>query len=821
MTKGRSGASAGFLLLVCIAALLTAGRARAESVECKSGSLRLPRHVKPVHYELDINVQRERPDEFTGRVNINIEHDAAAQEKNVICRFNSSRPPACDTKIIVLHASKQLEIQTIEFVETKTGRRERPKFCRDNSNSQLIVHLDHAFDTAGYLSLAFVGQLIKEGRSEGVKGFIRTNELDAKGRQTPIWFTSFEPVFARAAFPCFDEPDMKATFGVTIRHPKGLTALSNMHEIGREVSNDGKFVSTKFANSPKMSTYLVAFAVGELEHIEMKTSDGKVTFRAWTPPGRAEEARQSLGIAVEGFENFARQFYEEQPLKKVDFLSVSWSDGGMENWGLVTARPSVLLRGRERYNASFHLPNVHYSKNAILHEVAHFWFGNLVTMKWWDDLWLNEGFAMLMANAATNLMLPEFGGRQFDLINEKLLVLGGQSSEDYRRPIKELRLETDSIEQSFNMGFYKKSSCVLDMLTSYIGGDAFLEGLRNYIQKFKYGNAEDNDLWESLAQASGRDVSVMMESWLSKEGFPLIEVCLDKLDNSLRLRQRKFPIQAKGRLEETDSLWQIPVPIIVSNEQNQLTVQILLNTSEAKVLLPDWFRGGEPGHWVKVNANFAGLFRVSYEDQLLEALREPIERKLLGPVDRMNVLDDCAALMNEELINTPSPSSRLREVVSWYRGEDHELVLHSLLSVLDQRNLPEGSATLKDYFHNKLEPLDLHRDYLLQGQETLIQTMVRARVIHTLVRFNYLPAVEYALKYYRLKGGEVAPYLRVAIYSAVASSGTWREFEQVLDFIARVPDESERDYYVFLVSWVIANNRERMLALKMRWQGEN
>lgn len=527
------------LLLVCASQVSQAPLGfGAQDDECQSGSMRLPRRVRPKHYDLGLNVDVGQL-QYQGRVNIELEFDEAAAKRDVICQFSKSPPPTCDQKKIVLHADKELEIERIDFIRSKKIEKCdsfrddcNVKFCRDFSNDQLLISLSSTFQSTGMLVITFGGRI----KTNTDNGFYQSESIDGSNKNRPIVVTQFESGHARTAFPCFDEPDLKATFSLAIEHAKGLRAISNTPVVEtRSVVNaqgiKGKnrtkkkqqqqLVRVQFEQTPIMSTYLLAYAVGEFDYIESKSNDGKLSIGIWTPLGRAEEARPSLEVAVKSYQILLDYFGIEQPIKKIDFVSVDTFDGAMENWGLIAFQSIYLLDSAGR-RSSVSPQHEHYALNTIAHELAHHWFGNLVTMRWWDDLWLNEGFATWMAQKVTDQLFPHLAGDHYFLFKTMAPALKLDANSKKTHPIKNLQLQTIAeIEDSFDTITYDKASCILRMLNEHIGDEKFNLGLRNYIARNLYKNTEADDLWAALSEVSdGLDVDSLMDSWIYHAGFP-------------------------------------------------------------------------------------------------------------------------------------------------------------------------------------------------------------------------------------------------------------------------------------------------------------
>ena len=346
-------------------------------------------------------------------------------------------------------------------------------------------------------------------------GFYRSSYRHGS-RRRHLATTQFEAADARRAFPCWDRPDAKATFEISILCGADLDAISNMPEVSSE--RVGRKVRHRFAKTPPMPTYLVYLGVGDFEQIERQAGD--VTVRVVTVRGRAGLGRFALDLAARLLPAYERYFGIRYPLPKLDLIAVpDFAAGAMENWGAITFREVLLLYDPQTSSTR----TQRLIAEVVSHEIAHQWFGNLVTMRWWNDLWLNESFATFMATKFVDELYPEWDVWD-EFIEETMAAamrLDGLAS---THPI-DVEVESPSqIREIFDAISYNKGSCVLMMLESYVGRDNFRRGLRRYLGRFKYANAEGGDLWDSIAEASDLPVGPVMRSWVGTAGFPVLEV---------------------------------------------------------------------------------------------------------------------------------------------------------------------------------------------------------------------------------------------------------------------------------------------------------
>ncbi|KAA6375142.1 MAG: putative Aminopeptidase M1-C [Streblomastix strix] len=342
---------------------------------------------------------------------------------------------------------------------------------------------------------------------QDLMGCYGCNFNNKDGQSKRMCVTQFEAAWARAAFPCVDQPNAKAVFTVHIIHPPSLTALSNMpiSSVDIGIGEDNKWTKTNFISSPKMSTYLVAWVVGEFEFVSGSCYDGKLPVRVYTLPGQSQFANFARDIAVETIEFLSNFTQIPIPLPKMDLIAIpDFQAGAMENWGLITFNETSLLAD-ENISTTYQLQNI---GSTISHELVHQWAGNLVTPFWWDDLWLNEGFATFLGNYVIDKLHPSW--------NRSLI---------YQSWDRNNAFSIDEIEEATHPIEVKVLRAVdADDIFDFIGEDRFKQGFTNYLMKHEYSNASSTDLWEALAESSeNKELSDLMKSWTQQAGFPLIK----------------------------------------------------------------------------------------------------------------------------------------------------------------------------------------------------------------------------------------------------------------------------------------------------------
>ncbi|HEX3099456.1 MAG TPA: M1 family metallopeptidase, partial [Patescibacteria group bacterium] len=463
--------------------------------------VRLSKFVLPKKYVLQIQPDMEA---FTFAGNEVIE---LALEKNA--------------KEITLH-SKELEITDAWWQSGKTRIDVLKTSYNTKAETATFKFIKTLPKGKGRLHIHFRGLI-----QESLRGFYRS-QYEYKGKTMRIATTQFEATDARRAFPCFDEPSHKAVFEVSLVVPKHLTAISNTLEVAGHSATPvslkhlSGYKVVKFTPTPKMSTYLLAYIIGDFEYIQTKTKAARgkkgVNIRVFTTPGKKKQAKFALDVAKRTLEFLNDYFKVPYPLPGLDLIAIpDFSAAAMENWGAVTFRESALLIDEQ--NSSFtSKQNVAY---VIAHELVHQWFGNLVTMEWWTHLWLNESFATFMGFIAIDNIFPEWHIWTKFVMSDHASALQLDSLVN-THPIEVEVHHPDQIAEIFDAISYEKGGSVLRMLLHYIGAENFRNGLSYYLKKHSYKNTESIHLWQAFEKVSGKPVSKFMAKWVGEPGYPVV-----------------------------------------------------------------------------------------------------------------------------------------------------------------------------------------------------------------------------------------------------------------------------------------------------------
>ncbi|MEO5657327.1 MAG: M1 family metallopeptidase [Nitrospiria bacterium] len=602
------------------------------SAEMTAG--RLPETVRPERYDLSWDV---RPDDgrFSGRVAITVRTTAEVSE-------------------ILLHAQEL----TITEAVVRAADRTLPAIATlDAASTVLRLTLSQPLPAGqAILDLAFSGRLNAQ-----MKGLYQARS-SVDGVEERYAFTQFEPTDARRAFPCFDEPGFKATFRLEATAPAHLTVLSNMPAVSEVRRGDTQTV--RFAETPVMSTYLLALAVGRLSSRPLAVEGVQVA--VWAAPHDLHLADFALEVTRATLPLLNTYFGLPYPYPKLDLIAVpDFAMGAMENWGAIFFRDSRLLVDPARASTA----TQRAVANVIVHEIVHQWFGNLVTMAWWDDLWLNEAFATWLACKIVDQWRPEWRSwDEFQLEKQSPLALDALDSS---RPIVSAVRSPAEIEGMFDALTYDKGAAVLRMIEQFVGEEAFRRGIQTYMAKHQFGNTAAADLWRELEAASGHPIGSLAKDWLTQAGYPILCVRAGAADRrSLDLSQRRWSVH--GGTARAGA-WTIPAVIRYEDDSGVQAHRVLVTAPRAAVRLP----GRGAVKWVYANGGESGFYRVETDEGLREAVLSAALS--LSAVERIGWLSHTWAQVESGDLTIDAFMGALGAL----RGDSTRVVLEAMAPYLD------------------------------------------------------------------------------------------------------------------------------------------
>lgn len=692
---------------------------------------RLPVHVRPERYKIILKPDLEKFI-FEGEETIYLTLD---------------KP----TKEITLH-SVDLKILSVEWVhsgkENWVG-----KISYDKKAETATFKFPKSLEKGkGELRLKFKGIL-----NDKMRGFYRS-KYTLGGLDKHLATTQFESTDARRAFPCFDEPAKKAIFDVTLMIPSHLTAISNTVESSVKEHEAGVKI-VEFEPTPKMSTYLLAFLVGEFEYIEGKSRNG-IVVRVFTTPGKKDQAKFALEVGIKCMDFYEKYFDIKYPLPVLDMIAIpDFAAGAMENWGAVTYRESTLLVDPEKSSVG----NKQWVALVIAHELAHQWFGNLVTMEWWTHLWLNEGFASFIEYLAIDEIFPSWDIWTQFVTNEMGVAFQLDALKN-THPIEVEVGDPAEISEIFDKVSYSKGASILRMLWIYLGEKDFQKGLQHYLKKHAYGNAQTEDLWKALSEVSGKDVAKIMVNWTSQAGHPVIRV--EESGKDLKLTQSRFFSSPISKIESKDStIWSIPLDGKLMDQKSMMV-------------------SGKG----KLNLGEASFVRIDYPGVVTGQ----------SAVDRLGLVRDSFDLAQ----SGDSPTTLALKLLESYKEEEDYTVWAEITAHLSQ-------------FDSLLAYESFYEDFRKYGKEIYsgigkkmgwekkksdkhIDGLLRGMVLYKLGSFGDQETIKKAQSLFLQErtgsfGKKIDPDLKGVVYNLVAENGGEKEWKKLVKMYKEEDNQQERD----------------------------
>nr|XP_029531509.1 glutamyl aminopeptidase-like isoform X1 [Oncorhynchus nerka] len=628
-------------------------------------NFRLPDYVKPVHYDLHLEPDLTT-DLYTGSVSVHLE---------------VSRP----TRHLWLHI-RETFISAVPRLVLKTPQAQREvtvaiKGCFEFKPQEYVVVEAAEELVATKLSEVYVLSLDFQGWLNGsLVGFYRVTYTE-NGAIKKIAATDHEPTDARKSFPCFDEPNKKATYNISITHDKDYGALANMPMEGTPETLPGNKIKTFFQRSVPMSTYLVCFAVHQFTFVERNSSRG-IPLRIYAQPAQIRTAEYAADTTKVIFDYFEEYFNMNYSIPKLDKIAIpDFGTGAMENWGLITYREANLLYD-ENQSSSYNKQRV---ASVIAHELVHQWFGNIVTMDWWDDLWLNEGFASFFEYIGVEKAEPLWGMRDIMIISDVLPVMVDDALVTSHPIIVDVSTPAE-ITSVFDGISYNKGASILRMVEDWLGRDIFRDGCRKYLKDFHFQNAKTANFWASLANVSGLPVADVMDTWTKQMGYPVLD--LSTAGTQTKLTQRRFLLDPNADTTQPPSplsyKWTIPVKWhSVDSNKN---MSIMFNKSSPEQVLADYFPATDG--LLKINNDHIGFYRVNHHDSMWRTISQQLQtnHKEFDAADRCSYIDDVFALGRADVVdygnafNLTKYLTNETEYIVWERVSSSIVYVRDMLS---------------------------------------------------------------------------------------------------------------------------------------------
>jgi aminopeptidase N len=736
-------------IFLVVAAMIVVAQATAQprfAFDATPGQL--PKDVVPSEYRLALDLDPAR-ETFTGGVDIAV---------------NVRRP----VEAIVLNA---FELTAGEIALTGPGGTRPMKATVDKTKRQWRIADGRTIEPGAYtLRIAYTGTVNKVG--EGLFGVAYT----AEGKPARMLATQLEPIAARSVFPGFDEPSFRAIFAITVTAPSAHEVVSNMPVKSRDVQ--GALTRWQFAPTPPMPTYLVAVAVGQFDALE-DSVDG-IPLRILTAKGKKADARYAMDVTKKVLPFYREYFGVPYALPKLDQIAVPGvRDGAMEDWGFISYMEAALLYDPLR-------SSIETKQNifeVIAHEIAHQWFGDLVTAASWDEIWLNEAFATWMASKATTQFNPDWQIPLNRVLSRQWVMRGDAGPAT--RAIRSGPVYETAVFDVFDGVTYTKGGAVLAMIETYIGPDAFRRGLAAYFNGQKLSNATAGDLWHYLSQASGTDVAAFARSWTDQKGYPLLQarVTCDKGKQALELEQRRFSVDGS---EDAASLWQVPFAVSAGTGAPQ---RFLLTGRSAK------FATGPCTDAPLFVDSSAGFFRVQYPPEHLHRLAQTFPK--LAPSARLALLTDTLALGQAgrvplaeyfALLDQLQPARDPATLVPFLQANYALLNLNAALA-----GTP-AQAALHGYARRKLGPMLEQLGWTPSTIDTAVALGLRNELIDTLGRFGDDATLRKSMELFateRNGGPAIDPSLRRGVLANVgrrADADVFAELVKRMTTAVRVED---------------------------------
>ncbi|KAM5171352.1 aminopeptidase N-like isoform 1-T2 [Mantella aurantiaca] len=744
-------------------------------------SYRLPKTLIPDHYDVDLRPVLEKDNR-----GLYVFHGKSVAHFKCV---NS-------TNLVIIHINKLNISNFVLKDDTNINIKVNKEQIVEKTN-YFVLHLDESLKNGKTYTLhtEFIGEL-----ADDLAGFYRSEYVE-NGETKLIATTQMQAPDARKAFPCFDEPAMKATFNITLRYKPNYGALSNMNPISNttEIWNGQQWKVTVFEKTPKMSTYLVAFIVSEFTWV------GDDEVKIWGRKTAIEDKNQgeyALNVTKPILNFFADYYNVSYPLKKSDQVALpDFSAGAMENWGLVTYRETALLWDKNESSIS----NKERVVSVIAHELAHQWFGNLVTIRWWNDLWLNEGFASYVEYLGADFAEPTWNIKDLVVLYDVHRVMAVDAlASSHPLTSKEEEVNTPAeISGLFDSITYSKGASVIRMLSSFLTEEIFVEGLGTYLKAFEYDNTVYTDLWEHLQRALDKNgtlklpfkVKEIMDTWVLQMGFPVVEI-----DTTVGvIEQFHFLLDPESnvtRPSEFNYMWKVPISYLKNGvEKGDMWLQGRRESVPAFSL--------STNEWILVNLDVTGYYRVNYDENNWNKLINQLNTDLssIPLINRAQIIDDAFNLARAKRV----PTTRALDTTVFLSKEVEympwQATLSSLSYFVQMFDRTEVYGPMKAYMEQQVGPLFEHFRNKTNDWEdrpaTLTEQYNEINAVSTACTYGIKQCEELVVKQFRnwMDSGvnNIHPNLRTTIYCNAIAIGGINEWNFTLTEFLKTDNAQEAD----------------------------
>ncbi|XP_029430472.1 aminopeptidase N-like [Rhinatrema bivittatum] len=647
------------------------------------------------------------------------------------------------------------------------------------------------------ISSEFSGEL-----ADDLAGFYRSEYKE--GSETRVVATTqMQAADARKAFPCFDEPAMKATFNITLLYEKKYVALSNMPNISSTNEDIGgePWVRTTFAETPKMSTYLLAFIVSDF--VSEKGSSNTTEIQIWARKKAIEEGQGTYAKNVTGkiLDYFATYYDVPYPLPKSDQIALpDFNAGAMENWGLVTYRETALLYDEKESS----IGNKERVLTVIAHELAHQWFGNLVTLKWWNDLWLNEGFASYVEYLGAHAVEEKWNIKDLIVLNDVYRVMEADALSS-SHPLTSTEEEVDTpakISEQFDSIAYSKGASVIRMLSEFMTEDAFKKGLNSYLTTFSYGNTIYSDLWTHLQNAVNassnlpKSIKEIMDTWTLQMGFPVVTV--NTANGSVT--QEHFLLDPNSKPERPSPFnykWIVPISLMKNGIQDPSYYYWLQDSSATDNIF-------QTSDWLLVNVDVKGYYRVNYDSANWQRLLGQLQTNhtAIPVLNRVQIIDDAFNLARATRLTTTTALDTTKFLINETEYMPWQAALGSLSYFRQMFDRSEVYGPMKRYIQKQVCPLFKHFESLTGNwsyrPETLMEQYNEVNAISTACSNDFSPCRTLASRLFEnwmnnAGNNIIHPNLRSSIYCSAIATGGEKEWDFAWEMFQNATVAAEAD----------------------------